>query len=280
MHARDLFVRGLLCSVVAMLMAAPFRASAADGGAGPPSWAGDLKPIEAVDWTYDRAAHLLERAGFGGTPDEVKALAALPPSDAVKRMVRYEHVENVPMPAFRETGIFPSPNWDRALNAITFSAILFGTLDMIKPEERERLLDDRRTGVTPEDKRRAKTPKQAVVDSFYWYNFADGRESRRLEAYQNDVSMVMFSEFSRRVEENASGGTDHGTAGPMFVIGKCVKPGFYSKHPSLTDLDDNGDLKMTVDFRRVYATMIEEWMGFHNSQSILKGDFAPLGIFG
>ena len=96
----------------------------------------------------------------------------------------------------------------------------------------------------------------------------------------DDVALMMFSEFGRRVEENASAGTDHGTAGPMFVFGSRVKAGFHGAHPSLTDLDQNGDLKMTMDFRRVYATMIQEWMGFANPKVILKGDFPPLGIFG
>ncbi len=95
----------------------------------------------------------------------------------------------------------------------------------------------------------------------------------------NDVAMMMFSEFGRRVEENASGGTDHGTAGPMFVIGKNVKAGFYGTHPSLKDLDENGDLKMTTDFRRVYATMIKSWMGYSDTKGILKGDYEPLPIF-
>ena len=95
----------------------------------------------------------------------------------------------------------------------------------------------------------------------------------------NDVAMMMFSEFGRRVEENASYGTDHGTAGPMFVIGKSVKPGLYGKHPSLKDLDNNGDLKMTTDFRRVYATMIREWMGYQDTKSILQGDYQSLGMF-
>ncbi len=94
------------------------------------------------------------------------------------------------------------------------------------------------------------------------------------------VAVMMFSEFGRRVEENASAGTDHGTAGPMFVFGSRIKAGFHGTHPSLTDLDQNGDLKMTMDFRRVYATMIQEWMGFSDPRVILKGDFAPLGIFG
>jgi uncharacterized protein (DUF1501 family) len=96
---------------------------------------------------------------------------------------------------------------------------------------------------------------------------------------RQDVAVMMFTEFGRRVEENASQGTDHGTAGPMFVVGEGVQGGFYGKTPSLTDLDD-GNLKMTTDFRRVYATMIAEWMGHADTASILKGDFAPLGIFG
>lgn len=95
---------------------------------------------------------------------------------------------------------------------------------------------------------------------------------------RQDVAVMMFTEFGRRVEENASQGTDHGTAGPMFVVGEGVKGGFYGKTPSLTDLDD-GNLKMTTDFRRVYATMIAEWMGHEDTASILKGEFPPLGIF-
>ena len=95
----------------------------------------------------------------------------------------------------------------------------------------------------------------------------------------DDVAIMMFTEFGRRVEENASLGTDHGTATPMFVIGSAVKGGLHGRHPSLTDLDD-GNLKMTTDFRRVYATMIEEWLGSSDAESILKGSFAPLGLFG
>ena len=94
----------------------------------------------------------------------------------------------------------------------------------------------------------------------------------------SDVAIMMFTEFGRRVEENASLGTDHGTATPMFVIGAGVKGGLYGRHPSLTDLDD-GNLKMTTDFRRVYATMIAEWLGFSDTESILKGSFEPLGMF-
>lgn len=94
----------------------------------------------------------------------------------------------------------------------------------------------------------------------------------------DDVSVMMFTEFGRRVEENGSAGTDHGTATPMFMVGRGIKGGFYGRHPSLTDLDD-GNLKMTTDFRRVYATAIEEWLGCRDTPSILKGRFEPLGIF-
>ena len=90
---------------------------------------------------------------------------------------------------------------------------------------------------------------------------------------------MMFTEFGRRVEENQSGGTDHGAATPMYIMGEKVKPGMYSKYPSLTDLDSNGDLQMTTDFRSVYATMIQEWMKFDGASTVLKGKFAPLGVF-
>jgi uncharacterized protein (DUF1501 family) len=94
----------------------------------------------------------------------------------------------------------------------------------------------------------------------------------------DDVAMMIFTEFGRRVEENGSLGTDHGTATPMFVVGQAAKGGFYGRHPSLTDLDD-GNMKMTTDFRRVYATMIREWLGYDRSDEVLKGKFDPLGVF-
>jgi len=94
----------------------------------------------------------------------------------------------------------------------------------------------------------------------------------------DDVAVVMFTEFGRRVEENGSLGTDHGTATPMFIVGHRVKGGLYGKHPSLTDLDD-GNMKMTTDFRRVYATMIDEWLAVADTAAILKGRFEPLGTF-
>jgi uncharacterized protein (DUF1501 family) len=94
----------------------------------------------------------------------------------------------------------------------------------------------------------------------------------------DQVAVMIFTEFGRRVEENGSLGTDHGTATPMFVIGKGVKGGFYGKQPSLTDLDD-GNMKMTTDFRSVYATLISEWLGYDDTKTILRGGFEPLGMF-
>jgi uncharacterized protein (DUF1501 family) len=74
------------------------------------------------------------------------------------------------------------------------------------------------------------------------------------------VVVLVYSEFGRRVGANASDGTDHGTAGPVFVIGSSVRGGFYGEQPSLTDLD-NGDLKESTDFRDVYATMLRDVLG-------------------
>jgi uncharacterized protein (DUF1501 family) len=96
----------------------------------------------------------------------------------------------------------------------------------------------------------------------------------------DDAAVMMFTEFGRRVEENGSLGTDHGTAGPMFMFGKHdrLKGGFYGRPPSLTDLDD-GNLKMTTDFRSVYATAIKEWLGYDDTDVVLKGRFNTLGAF-
>jgi uncharacterized protein (DUF1501 family) len=88
------------------------------------------------------------------------------------------------------------------------------------------------------------------------------------------VVLMTYSEFGRRVAANASGGTDHGTAGPMFVTGPGVKGGFYGDEPSMTDLDQ-GDLKFTTDFRSVYATMLGQVIGVDPKQALGKA-FTPL----
>ena len=88
------------------------------------------------------------------------------------------------------------------------------------------------------------------------------------------VLTFTFSEFGRRVPENYSGGTDHGLAQPMFLFGSGVKPGVHGKQPSLTDLDDRQNLKMQVDFRSVYAAILEKWLQTP-SEPILQGKFEP-----
>ncbi len=93
----------------------------------------------------------------------------------------------------------------------------------------------------------------------------------------NRVLIVTFSEFGRRVKQNASAGTDHGTAAPMFMIGDMVKPGIHGRHPSLSKLDRNGDLVHHTDFRQAYAAVIDHWLGA-NATKILGKRFDPLGV--
>jgi uncharacterized protein (DUF1501 family) len=90
------------------------------------------------------------------------------------------------------------------------------------------------------------------------------------------VLVLCFSEFGRRVAENGSGGTDHGTAGPVFLVGKQVRAGLVGETPSLLDLED-GDLKMTVDFRRIYAAILQDWLAVP-SADVLAGRYDPLPL--
>ena len=96
----------------------------------------------------------------------------------------------------------------------------------------------------------------------------------------DDVTMLIFSEFGRRAAENANLGTDHGTANLMFAVGKSVRGGHYGEAPSLSDLDAGGNLRHTVDFRRVYASVIEGWMGVESAETVLDRRFASLPLFG
>jgi uncharacterized protein (DUF1501 family) len=95
-------------------------------------------------------------------------------------------------------------------------------------------------------------------------------------ARTSNVVLMTYSEFGRRVAANASGGTDHGTAGPMFVVGPRVKGGFYGDEPSMTDLDQ-GDLKFTTDFRSVYATVLGQVLGVDPKQALGR-DFPALAF--
>jgi uncharacterized protein (DUF1501 family) len=103
--------------------------------------------------------------------------------------------------------------------------------------------------------------------------FLDDLAASRLE---DRVMVMCFSEFGRRVQENGQG-TDHGTAGPVFLAGSGVRPGLVGEAPNLLDLED-GDLKMKVDFRRVYASVLEDWLGLP-SKTALEETFERLSLF-
>ena len=109
--------------------------------------------------------------------------------------------------------------------------------------------------------------------------------SRSLKAFLVDMKkaglsdriMVMgFSEFGRRVKENASVGTDHGTSGPVFIAGENVNAGVLSKYPSLEDLED-GDLKSTIDFRSIYSSLLTDWLNI-DATVPLGGEFKSLKV--
>jgi uncharacterized protein (DUF1501 family) len=108
-----------------------------------------------------------------------------------------------------------------------------------------------------------------AVSAFYTDLAAHGNDKR--------VLTVTFSEFGRRVAENASRGTDHGTAAPLFAIGGGIKGGLYGAQPSLDDLD-HGNLKFTTDFRSVYAALLDRWLE-RPSAPIVGGSFAPVPLW-
>ena len=153
-------VLGLLVSAVALTLAA--RVATAPG---PASWTDDLTPITKADWNYDRAAHLIERAGFGATPDEVARLAALTPEQAVAELVNYEAIDNTAAGPFEESSI-----WDPGM-------------DPFPPSRAEavRLARERGEGLgekmlPPGSPRRL----QPIVDKFFFGLYANQIETQRL----------------------------------------------------------------------------------------------------
>ena len=130
------------------------------------------------------------------------------------------------------------------------------------------------------DTHSAQGPRQAqllglladAVTAFY----ADLAETNAGER----VLTLTFSEFGRRVEENGAQGTDHGTAAPLFAFGDGVAGGLLGQGPDLGDLDPNGNLRHTTDFRQVYATVLRHWFGLSeaDTSAVLGGTFAPLSF--
>ena len=101
------------------------------------------------------------------------------------------------------------------------------------------------------------------------------KDLKRNEMF-DDTLILTFSEFGRRVKQNAANGTDHGSANNVFIIGKKLKKaGFYNDLASLSDLDSNGDLKYEIDFRSVYATIISKWMKV-STEGIINPEQKPL----
>jgi uncharacterized protein (DUF1501 family) len=108
-----------------------------------------------------------------------------------------------------------------------------------------------------------------AVDEFY---------SALNPRWRTQVTLMTFSEFGRRPEENGDRGTDHGTAAPLLMIGDRVKGGLHGTHPSLTQLDSAGNLVPTVDFRAVFATVLHDWLGA-NAKTILGKTYSALSLF-
>jgi uncharacterized protein (DUF1800 family) len=131
----------------------------------PASWSGDLSPISPSDWTYDRAAHLIDRAGFGATPEEIEPLARLTPQQAVDRLVDYEAIDNSAARPFEESGV-----WDRGMDPFPASRA-----DAVRQaRERGEALGVR---ALPEGSPRRIQP---VVDKFFYGLRANSIETQRL----------------------------------------------------------------------------------------------------
>lgn len=108
-----------------------------------------------------------------------------------------------------------------------------------------------------------------AVAAFYKDMAARGHKDRLL--------LMTFSEFGRRAAENASSGTDHGSAAPLFLVGGKVKAGSVGRHPDLAKLEF-GNLKHAIDFRQVYAAILDRWLGV-SSKEVLGQVFEPAPIF-
>jgi uncharacterized protein (DUF1501 family) len=118
-------------------------------------------------------------------------------------------------------------------------------------------------------------PTHERLLGFLATNLATLRKNLIAADLWNDVVVMTYSEFGRRAKQNASGGTDHGTAAPHFIMGGAVKGGLYGAYPSLADLQD-GDLRYTVDFRNVYATVAKGCWGL--ARDFGQRDHQPLGF--
>lgn len=269
----------------------------------PASWQDDLTQLRPSEWNYDRAAHLLERAGFGGTPEEIGTLAAMTPGEAVRRLVRYQEVKNAELPPFKASGIFPSED---------FVPPLGGGEPL-----RDAMTKGEALGIKVERKPGTMW-LQPIVDASYYYRFSNNGEITRVTAWEaqrmlvterplgEKLTLLWHGHFAtendkvrdyRKMMAQLDLYRAHGNGNFRdLLLGICKNPAMLiyldgmsnvKGHPDenfareiLDKLDSNGDLIMTTDFRRVYATMIAEWMGYKDTRAILRGDFPALGVFG
>jgi uncharacterized protein (DUF1800 family) len=160
---------GSLLAGVALSVAATASSNSSDltdrfaDGPGPASWVDDLRPIGKSDWSYARAAHLLERAGFGGTPEEIEVLAAMTPEQAVSYLVDYETIDASALPEFVHSGIWTPEMLPDVDDALTFRE------GIERAVERGRLYDaEARDGGI--------RPMQAIIDVNYYRNYATRHE--------------------------------------------------------------------------------------------------------
>ena len=121
------------------------------------------------------------------------------------------------------------------------------------------------------------TNKHAQLLSYFAESMKAFYDELKATGHDGRVVSLAFSEFGRRLRQNASNGTDHGVAGPSFVFGPSVKPGLHGAYPSLSDLDQ-GDLVHTVDFRSVYADILDNWMAI-DSRKALGASYDSVGLF-
>lgn len=121
---------------------------------------------------------------------------------------------------------------------------------------------------------------QAVAHGNLWQQVSGAMtafyKDMAARGHKDRILMMTFSEFGRRAKENGSKGTDHGSAAPMLLVGGKVKSGIVGKHPSLTELEQ-GNLKHHTDFRQVYATILDRWLGA-NSKEVLGATFEGLEV--
>jgi len=101
---------------------------------------------------------------------------------------------------------------------------------------------------------------------------ADGLDER--------VLIMTFSEFGRRIYQNGSAGTDHGTSAPLFILGGGVNGGIIGDHPSLTDTDPGGNMRHHIDFRTIYGSVLKDWFGLPSAdvESLLGDDFGHIQV--